>query len=63
MCQGFSVFSGVLHYFVLANLATSSIRVKGGIEGQLSSWTTTKDLIFFASSTLKGDCNFSLDGH
>ena len=27
ICQGFSDFSGFLHYFVLANLATSSIRV------------------------------------
>ena len=28
MCQGFSHFSGFLHHFVLAKLATSSIRVK-----------------------------------
>ena len=28
ICQGFSVFPWFLHYFVLANLATSSIRVK-----------------------------------
>ena len=28
MCQGFSNFSGFLHHFVLAKLATSSIRVK-----------------------------------
>ena len=27
MCQGFSHFSGFLHQFVLAKLATSSIRV------------------------------------
>ena len=27
MCQGFSHFSGFLHHFVLAKLATSSIRV------------------------------------
>ena len=27
MCQGFSVFSGFLHHFVLAKVATSSIRV------------------------------------
>ena len=27
MCQGFSYFSGFLHNFVLAKLATSSIRV------------------------------------
>ena len=27
MCQGFSNFSGFLHHFVLAKLATSSIRV------------------------------------
>ena len=27
MCQGFSNFSGLLHHFVLAKLATSSIRV------------------------------------
>ena len=29
MCQGFGDFSGFLCYFVLAKLATSSIRVKG----------------------------------
>ena len=28
MCQGFGHFSGFLHNFVLANLATSSIRVR-----------------------------------
>ena len=28
MCQGFSHFSGILHHFVLAKLANSSIRVK-----------------------------------
>ena len=28
MCQGFSHFSGFLHHFVLAKVATSSIRVK-----------------------------------
>ena len=28
MCQGFSNFSVFLHHFVLAKLATSSIRVK-----------------------------------
>ena len=28
MCQGFNHFSGFLHHFVLAKLATSSIRVK-----------------------------------
>ena len=28
MCQGFSDFSGFLHYFVLAKIATSSMRVK-----------------------------------
>ena len=28
MCQGFSHFSGILHHFVLAKLATTSIRVK-----------------------------------
>ena len=28
ICQGFGDFSGFLHYFVLAELATSSIRVK-----------------------------------
>ena len=28
MCQGLSHFSGVLHHFVLAKLATTSIRVK-----------------------------------
>ena len=28
MCQGFGHFSGFLHHFVLAKLATSSIRVK-----------------------------------
>ena len=28
MCQGFSLVSGFLHHFVLAKLATSSIRVK-----------------------------------
>ena len=28
MCQGFDHFSGLLHHFVLANLATRSIRVK-----------------------------------
>ena len=28
MCQGFSHFSGFLHQFILAKLATSSIRVK-----------------------------------
>ena len=28
MSQGFSHFSGILHHFVLATLATSSIRVK-----------------------------------
>ena len=27
MCQAFSYFEGVLHSFVLAKLATSSIRV------------------------------------
>ena len=27
MCQGFKHFSGFLHHFVLAKLATSSIRV------------------------------------
>ena len=27
MCQGFSHFSGVLHHFVLAKLATTGIRV------------------------------------
>ena len=27
MCQGFNIFSGFLHHFVLAKLATSSIRV------------------------------------
>ena len=27
MCQGFSHFSGFLHHFVMAKLATSSIRV------------------------------------
>ena len=29
ICQGFSHFSSFLHHFVLATLATSSIRVKG----------------------------------
>ena len=36
MCQGFSDFTGFLHHFVLAKLATSSIRVKlptAGLEG------------------------------
>ena len=28
MCQGFSHFSDFLHHFVLAKLATTSIRVK-----------------------------------
>ena len=28
MCHGFSHFSAILHYFVLAKLATSSIRVE-----------------------------------
>ena len=28
MCQGFNHFSGFLHHFVLAKLASSSIRVK-----------------------------------
>ena len=27
MCQGFGIFIGFLHHFVLAKLATSSIRV------------------------------------
>ena len=30
MCQGFSHLSGFLHHFVLAKLATSSVRVKPG---------------------------------
>ena len=32
MCQGFSHFSGFLHNFVLAKLATSSISVKAHFE-------------------------------
>ena len=28
MCQGFSYFIGFLHHFVLAKLATTSIRIK-----------------------------------
>ena len=31
ICHGFSDFSGFLHHFVIANLATSSIRVKMGV--------------------------------
>ena len=30
ICQGFSDFSGLLHHFVIGNLATRSIRVKAG---------------------------------
>ena len=35
MCQGFSHSSGYLRYFVLAKLATSSIRVMNKIKGDL----------------------------
>ena len=41
MCQGLSHFSGVLHYFVLAKLATSSIRVNYRDWKQPVSWCTT----------------------
>ena len=33
MCQGFSHFSVFLHHFILAKLATSSIRVRPSLEG------------------------------
>ena len=33
MCQGFSHFSGFLHDFVLAKLATSSMRVNDDLRG------------------------------
>ena len=29
MCQGFIHFSGLVHYFMIAKLATSSIRLRG----------------------------------
>ena len=34
MCQGFNHFSGLLHHFVLAKLATSSIRVNSEATGR-----------------------------
>ena len=45
MCQGFSYESGVLHHFVLAKLATSSIRVKCNSQG---SYMTYDRLDLFA---------------
>ena len=37
MCQGFSNFSGFLHHFISAKLATSSIRAKVGCIKNLTS--------------------------
>ena len=45
MYQGFSHFSGFLHHFVLAKLASSSIRVNVMI---YKSW----DLLFFGQLTI-----------
>ena len=38
MCHDFGHFSGFLHHFVLANLATSSIRVKVKQSGVLCTY-------------------------
>ena len=55
ICQGFSNFLGILHHFVLAKLATSSIRVKTkmgslGIQqvemGQANTHTHTQNYVY-----------------
>ena len=51
MCQGFSDFSGFLHHFVLAKLATSSsIRVNG----LKSTVTYVIDHVLFGAAAASG---------
>ena len=52
MCQSFSHFSGFLHIFVLAKLATSSIRVNRLNRSLQHGWLAGRSVCFLGTVTI-----------